>query len=137
MTNLALNHLAVDCLNGTTFFGRKLVAEPNGLSFYDCRGHDGRRCSSCPSCARFDNELSVQKDLITEPLADEIKRLTEALNQVQHDARVSQIESDQKLAHFAQVADFYREENATLSRKLIDANLVVTSVEGSLVDIRV
>ena len=79
----------------------------------------------------------MQKDLITEPLADEIKRLTEALNQVQHDARVSQIESDQKLAHFAQVADFYREENATLSRKLIDANLVVTSVEGSLVGIRV
>ena len=90
MTNLALNHLAVENLNGTSFCGHKLVAEPNGLAFYDCRGSDGRRSANCPSCTRVDNDIQAQVELHVEPLALEIRALREELERVKLDAHSQQ-----------------------------------------------
>ena len=106
MTNFALNHLIVESLNGTYFFGHKLVAEPNGLSFYDCSGSDGRRCATCPKCFRVDSEIRAQVELHVEPLTSEIRMLTEELKRVKLDDHAQQTSLAQKLDPYIKTAEF-------------------------------
>ena len=52
-TNLHLNQVLVNLLDGAKFYGSTLRAESNGKAFIDCRNSAGDYCNNCRVCEAY------------------------------------------------------------------------------------